>query len=206
MNLIEATLILAIAIIAIVAISYFLLHHVILSTITESQAKELILNDLQKSSPGATIILGNVTPSIYKGSWHVVVSIIKNYSSPCPSYYVYAYDYPRFGFIPTNINNYTGSCKVNGYSPGKPYLITSSPVAITFATSSNISSVASFINKYGYANVSAYAEFYNETKIENASYTDVWLVNYTSKYAKQSVEVLLSQLNGTVLKVFNSSA
>ncbi|MEM0074453.1 MAG: hypothetical protein QXX70_00985, partial [Candidatus Micrarchaeaceae archaeon] len=155
MNLIEGTLILAIVIIVVIALLYFLFYHVIFATVTESQAVKLVMNDLQKSNPGAEVLLGNVTPSVYHGSWHIVVSLIQNYSSPCPDYYIYAYDYPKFGFVPTNINNYTGSCKVNGYSPGKPYLITSSPVAITWATSSNISSVVSFINEYGYANVSA---------------------------------------------------
>ncbi|MGC8676492.1 MAG: hypothetical protein ACP5T3_03200 [Candidatus Micrarchaeia archaeon] len=204
MNLIGATLVLAVLIIIVLLLLYFVFYPAIFEKVTESQAVSLVLNDLQKNST-YTVTLDNVSASQYAGSWHIVVSVVINATSPCPGYYIYAYDYPKFGFEYTVLNNYTESCIVNGYIPGKPFRIGSYPVAIAWTTSRNISSVVSYLKTFGYANVSVRAKFYNVTKLDNKTYDKVWLVNYAAAGAKHYVNALVSGLNGTVEGIFNST-
>ncbi|MGC8547505.1 MAG: hypothetical protein ACP5MC_00685 [Candidatus Micrarchaeia archaeon] len=205
MNLIEATLVLAVAIIVIATLVYFLFAHVLVSKVTENQAVALVEADIQKNYPGAEIQLTNVSPSVYRGSWHVVVSVITNATTPCPNYFVYAYDYPKFGFVPTNVNNYTSSCIIYGFTTSKPFIIASFPVAIARATSLNISSVINYIKQFGYSNVSVTASFMNTTKLENRNYTGVWLVNYTAKKANYSVIAAITQLNGSLIEAYEQA-
>ena len=203
MNLIEATFILALAVIIIILLLYFAISHFAPSKVTEQQATTLILNDLLKNYPYANVTLDNVTPSIYPGSWHVLVSVVFNATSPCPAYYIYAYDYPKFGFVPTNINNYTGDCVINGFTSNKTFLFTSYPAAITRATDLHLPQVQNYISEFGYSNVSVHASFFNYTKAENKTYANVWLVNYSAAKAKYAVYVMISQLNGTLIATYN---
>ncbi|MGC8628895.1 MAG: hypothetical protein ACP5T4_01660 [Candidatus Micrarchaeia archaeon] len=206
MNLIEATFALALLILGAIALVYFLFYHVIFSSVTQQQAVALVDADIMKNYPGAEILKQNVTSSASPGSWHIVAAVVVNGTSPCPNYFVIAYDYPKFGFVSTPVNNYTDSCIIYGYKPGN-YIVASFPVAIARATSLDIPSVIQYIKKYGYANVSVYATFYNTTKLSNLTYRNVWLVNYTAaaRHANYSVLVVLTQLNGNVTKVMNVS-
>ncbi len=200
MNLVEATLVLAVLVIIVVGIVYFVSSKGVLSRVTESQAVQLVISDLENKYPGGIINVTNVTPSQrYPGSWHIVLSLILNATSPCPDYVVYAYDYPAFTFVPTTVNVYTNSCRIFGFNSSLPYRIASAPVAITRATQLNISSVVAFIKSYGYSNVSAHAIFLPYVVVDGKNLTNVWQVTYSSPKSNYSVNVWLTQLNGTLV-------
>ncbi len=202
MNLVEATLVLVVIVLVAISILYLALSKGVLNRVTESQAVQLVTSDLENKYPGGIVNVTNVTPSArYPGSWHIVVSLVLNATSPCPNYVVYSYDYPAFTFIPTTVNVYTNSCRILGFNTITPFSIASAPVAIVRATQLNISSVDRFINTFGYSNVSTKAVFFPSYVIKGKNYTNLWQITYSSPKANYSVEVWITQLNGTLVSV-----
>ncbi len=200
MDLFSKTIAAAVVLVIIIFIGYFAASHVSFgSQVTEAQAEALVMHDLQNSNPGAVINVTNSTPSQYQGSWHIVTSVVLNATSPCPSYSIYSFDYPKYGFVYRVDNTYTDNCVVYGIAPGRGYVIGSYPVAITESYARNVSAVTGFVSRYGFGNVSVHATYYNSTVFYGTRYSDVWLVGYTAPKTNESVDVLLSQLNGTVL-------
>ncbi len=196
MDLLEKSVVFVVVIIAIVGAAFYLLssgvfgHHV-----TEQQATALVKYDMQNSNPGAEINITNVTPSQYAGSWHILASVILNATSPCPSYYIYSFDYPQYNFVYRVVNTYTDNCTI--YSgAGNQTVIGSGPAAITQSYDLHIPSVMSFVREYGYANVRTHAGYYGSIAYSGANYSDAWLVNYTSAKANTTVSVLVFT-NGT---------
>lgn len=205
MDLLSKAAAAAVIIVVVIFAGYFAISHVSFGQqVTEAQATSLVLHDLQNSNPGAIINITNVTASQYSGSWHVVASIVTNATSPCPSYYIYSFDYPKYGFVYRVENTYTSNCVVYGTGSQSGYAIGSYPVAITDSYDLNLSIVSGFIGKYGLANVAVHATYYNTTVFYGKSYHGVWIVNYTAPSSGQYVEVLLSQLNGTALSTYGS--
>ncbi len=107
--------------------------------VTEAQALSLVEGDVQNANPGVLINVTNVTPSQFPGSWHILMSVILNATSPCPSYYIYSFDYPKYGFVYNIENTYTSNCIVYGLMQNKSYIIASYPVAVVRAYSFNAS-------------------------------------------------------------------
>ena len=92
MNLVEATLVLVVIVLVAISILYLALSKGVLNRVTESQAVQLVTSDLENKYPGGIVNVTNVTPSArYPGSWHIVVSLVLNATSPCPNYVVYSY-------------------------------------------------------------------------------------------------------------------
>lgn len=200
MDLLSKTVIVAVAMVVIIFAGYFTLSHVSFGQqVSEAQASSLVFHDLQNSNPGAIINISNVTASTYAGSWHIVTSVITNSTSPCPSYFIYSFDYPKYGFVYRVDNTYTSNCNVYGITPGKAFDVGSYPVAITESYDQNVSAVRNFVSKYGFDNVVVTASYYNSTSFNGTNYSGVWLVSYAAANSNQTVEVLLSQVNGTVL-------
>jgi hypothetical protein len=200
MDLLSKAIIAAVIIVIIIFAGYFAISHVSFGQqVTEAQATSLVLHDLQNSNPSAVINITNVTPSQFPGSWHILASIVTNATSPCPTYLIYSFDYPKYGFVSTVDNIYTSNCTVHGITPGKGYIIGAYPMAITESYLKNVSVVNNFISRYGFNNVVVTATYYNSTTFSGESYHGVWLVDYTAPNSNQTVEVLLSQVNGTVL-------
>ncbi len=200
----KVTLAVAVTILA-VFIAYYAISHASLSQqVTEAQATSLVMHDLQNSYPDAVVNITNVTPSQYTGSWHILVSIVLNATSPCPSYYIYSFDYPKYGFVSRIDNTYTSNCNV--YGTGSGYAIGSYPVAITesYLLRNNLTALDGFINKYGFSNVVVRARYYNSTVFHGKRYAQVWVVNYTAVSSTQYIDVLLSQLNGTAVSIYAS--
>ena len=168
------------------------------SQVSAQQADSLVLHYLENTIPNSTINITNTTPSQYPGSWHITTSVITNYTSPCPSYLIYSFDYPKYGFVFRVDNTYTSRCQIYGTKSGNT-LVGSYPVAITLSYLDNISTVKSFISKYGFSNVKVNALYYNSTTYIGKKYSNVWMIDYTYPNATKNVSVLISQINGTVL-------
>jgi len=200
MDLLSKAILAAVVIVVIIFAGYFALSHVSFGQqVSQTEAESLVLHDLQNSNPGAIINITNVTPSQYAGSWHIVSSVVENATSPCPSYYIYSFDYPKYGFVYRVDNTYTSNCTIYGIIPGKSYTISSYPTAITESYISNISVIKAFVGKYGFGNVVVKALYYNYTSYLGVNYTGVWSVEYSAPGTNQTVSALISQVNGTLI-------
>ncbi|MCL5786598.1 MAG: hypothetical protein M1520_00115 [Candidatus Marsarchaeota archaeon] len=206
MDLLTKAVIVAVVIAVVIVSAYYLLRQSSANQVTKAQATSLILDYLKNNYPGATVNITNVSSSVYAGSWYILASVISNSTSPCPSYSVLSFDYPQYGFVSRVENNYTGNCIVNGFANNhSSYIVASYPVAIALSHELNISSVNSYVQKAGYANVSVHATYYGAINYSNTSYQKVWLVDYSSSKLNYSVQVLLSQVGGNPLAVRNVS-
>jgi hypothetical protein len=125
-------------------------------------------------------------------------------SSPCPSYSIYSYDYPKYGFINRTENTYTRNCVIYG-AQNKSYIIASFPVAITWSYDLDVPQVLTFVKSYGFGNVTVNASYFSNTTVLGKNYTNIWLVRYASANANHTVSVLLSQVGGNLLLEYNSS-
>lgn len=174
---------------------------------TREQAVSFVLNDFNNNMPDSIINITNVTPSQYPGSWHIVASVITNATTPCPSYFIYSFDYPKFGFVYRVDNIYTDRCTIYGFSENKTNIITSYPVAITRSYNLNLTSVRNLVNKYGYDSIKVNATFYNAITLSGQNYTKVWIVAYGSRLDPINYTyVVLSQAGGNLLLSFNRTS
>ncbi len=206
MDLLVRAIVGAVVVIVILFGVYYALQNSVFQHVTQQQAAALVTSDLQRLYPGALINVTNNTPSNYSGSWHIVTSVILNSTSACPSYFVYTFDYPQFGFVYRVDNTYTNNCVIYGFNKNAPFIISSFPVAITRVYTLGIPNMVGFIDSSGFSNVNAAAHFFGSTNVLGKNYTNVWLVSYTSPSKNYSVYALLSQLNGTLLASYNASS
>ena len=206
MDLLAKTVVLAAVVIVILLGVYYALQSTILSHVSEQQAASLVTADLQNAYPSAMINITNERPSNYTGSWYIAASVVVNATSPCPSYYSYTFDYPKFGFVYRVQNTYTQDCRIYGLQQNSSFLLSSFPAAVTRSYTLGIPGVMSFVQQYGFHNVSVISHFYQSIDTHGMNYTKAWLVEYSAPRANHTVSVLLSQLNGTLLAAYNSSA
>ncbi len=192
MELLLKVLLGVVIVIAIVGVAFFALQGVFTPQVTQAQAQSLVLSDLQNSNPGAVVNITNSTPSQFPGSWHIVVSVVTNATSPCPSYYLYSYDYPKYRFVYTVVDIYTQNCDIYESSATGTYIISSYPVAITKATTMGIPLVVDYIAAYGAQNVTTHATYYPSLTVQNATFSDAWAVEYNAAAANDSVYAVIS--------------
>jgi hypothetical protein len=204
MDILARTLLALVAIVLVFfAIYYASSHYLPSSGVTEQQAVTQVQSFLQNNNPDSIINLTNVTPSEYPGSWHIEASVIRYPTSPCPSYYVYSFDYPKYGFVNRTESLYTANCTIYGLIPGTSYIIGSYPVAIARSYALNTSSVLMFVQTVGYDNTVVHATYYNQTYLQGANYSKVWIVNYSSPDTNKNVYSVISQTNGTFITTYN---
>lgn len=202
MELLMRVVVLAVIVIAVFLAAYLIVTSISpMSSVTKEQAENLVVGDLMSKYPGAEINITNATSSIYPGSWEIIVGIIVNSTSPCPSYFVDTFEYPKFGFVNRTQNTYTGDCKIQAYSQGQR--LYNSPVAITRAY--NVSGVKDYLGAFGFGNVTVTARNYTAAKLQGTDYSSIWLVNYSSARASYNFYVVLSQLNGSILNAYNNT-
>ncbi len=199
MDLLIRAIIAAIVVIAILSVVYYVLKGSLGQQVTKQQAESFITTDLLQTYPGSIVNVTSDTPSNYSGSWHIVVSVTENATSPCPSYFINVYDYPAFRLVSTPQNTYTSNCNIYVFSPNSAFKLGSSPVAIAWATK-RVPSVIKYISVFGMPNVNASAHFQS-----NATSGGTWVLTYSSRLANYSVRALLADTNGTLLNSYNAS-
>lgn len=209
MDLLFKSILAALVIAAVLVILFFAVQKFIPATVTQQQAVTLVLNDLKNVTPTARVNITNVTPSQYQGSWRIIASVVFNGTTPCPSYYIYSFDYPKYGFVYRLDNNYTNHCIVYGLQQNRSYILASYPVAIArsynLSQQGTIPSVANFVNLYGYRNVVVTASYYPSLNLSNTLYNRVWIVNYSAPTASYSVYTLITQVGGSFVLSYNKS-
>ncbi len=193
MELLAKVIVCAIVIVAMVFIGYYVAtsNMLMAQSVNSQQASALVKTDLMDLYPNANITLTEVVPSNYSGSWHVEAAVILNATSPCPSYSILSFDYPKFGFVSTKKDIYAQNCTPMNYSMGN--LIPNPQVATTLA--SGLASVKAYIVAYGAPNVTAV------TALSDNAY----IINYSTKRSSNYIVAILSQKNGSVLGVKSGS-
>ena len=213
MELLARVGIIAIIIIIIASLGFFIFKYAVKSgALTAQQAQQIVVRDLQLSHPNASISVVNVTNStLAPGSWDVFVSLVYNATKPCPTVYLEEYDYPATGLVPSIANLYTNRCViyglVNSSLPFYTYLITNPEIAIAKSFNSSFPSLASYNRTYGYGNIEVHAKHYQslnstQTPIHGQFY-DVWLVNYTASNAPFSQFVVMNS-TGSIIANYTS--
>ncbi len=215
MGLIRSVAILSLVIVAVIATAFgisSLLRGAQGQSVTQAQAEQFVLNDLRQSSPGADITIINVTSSTLKaGSWDVVVSVVSNATTPCPTFLTEQFDYPAVTLVPSVEDLYTSGCKVYGLANAPSYVISAAPVAITRAYDFGNSTILDYIGAH-MNDVVVHARLYT---VLNASATplarqfnDTWLINYSASGAPVSLHVLMDRSGISLLGMYtlNSTA
>lgn len=198
MDLLAKSIIAVVVVLLIIAVVYYLIMHFAVSQhVSEAEAISLIISDIKNSNPSAIVNVTNASPSQYPGSWHVVVSVVLNATSPCPNFYIYSYDYPKYGFVPRTENNYTSNCVVHGFSNSSNYIFASYPAAITRVYS--FPAAQAYINKFGFSNISTSAILLKNVTINGERFSNVWAVTYTSPRANYTERFFITQVGGNLI-------
>jgi hypothetical protein len=193
MELLAKVVICAIVIVVIVFVGYYVATSNLLMAqpVTSQQAAALVRTDLLDLYPNSNITLTEVVPSSYSGSWHIEAAVISNATSPCPSYSILSFDYPKFGFVSTKKNIYVQNCTPMNYSVGN--LVPNPQVATAIAY--GLSSMKAYLSMYGMPNVTAITAFSN----------NAYIINYSTRRSSNYIVAILSQKNGSVLSVRSGS-
>jgi len=171
------------------------------SHVTLTQALNNVTSYLKTSYPGASINITSINSSASAGSWSILASVITNSSRACPSYFVLSFDYPQYQFVSRVQNTYTSYvnesgtwvCKIGGLQSNAPYQVPSSPAAIALSYNVSTSPAKPFVAKYGYPNVTVYANYANSLVLDGVNYTNMYMVNYTSPLSNHTVSIVLNQ-------------
>jgi hypothetical protein len=205
MGLITTAVIIAVVAIAIVAgvllLTSYGPHQ---TTLTESQAEGLITKDLMSAYPGATIsIIPPVEYNSTQKSWAVTMSVAYNATRPCPSVQIVGFEYPALGLQPISESVYdqglSTNCKVASLTAPTNTNETAIVRAYYYSYTNSYAPVLSYINRFGYNDTVATAEFKggeNSSILGNES--NVWLVRYNAASANYSQYAILAQ-NGTII-------
>lgn len=207
MDLLSKTIIGVVILIAIIFGLYYLQSTGVFGTtsVTQTQAKTLVLNDLQNTFQNAAINITNISKSQYAGSWHIVASVITNSTSPCPDYSILSFDYPKYNFVYNVENIYTQNCIIYEKGLNQSSIISSYPAAITKSYDSNLITLSSYIEKYGFDNVTTSAVYFKHLLYKKQNYTNIWEINYTTPKSNQVISILLYESNGSILSVYNKT-
>ncbi len=213
MGLLKSVAILAIAVIIVVGVGVAVLELLRSSSshsVTSSQAVQFVTSDLKQASPTANITVINVSASKLKvGSWDVVVSLIYNSTSPCPTFLVEEFDYPAVTLVPSIEDLYTSVCQVYGLSNAPGFVISAPPVAITRAYMLRNPAILNYITDYGYNNTIVHARLgaisANSTPL-GMQFNDSWLINYSAVGARQSLYVIMDTSGTSVLGTYTQNS
>lgn len=197
-------LILALVVIA-SAVFLIFVHTTQAGPLTKQQAESLVLNDIISQNPNAAVTVVSASPSILaNNSWSIVLSIVYNGTKPCPTLFIQEYDYPALTFVNGTNNQYSKEynntpkgCIIYGLSTAPTYVISSPQIAIARSYGSNSSIINNYVGDFGYNNVNVYATFYPTISASmtplNQTYSNVWIVNYTTPIAHYNQYVILGQ-------------
>jgi hypothetical protein len=162
-------------------------------------AEQLVLNDVNKTYPGAIVSVINSTLSSENESGMLFLSVVINPTSPCPTLQIEHYNYQATHLVSTidniYINYVSGNCAVPvlsspGFTVGSSYVAT----AVAYNRSAW---VQHYVTVFGYNLTDAHSKYYpsmaaNLTPL-NTSFLNVWLVNFTASPASYSEYTVLNQ-------------
>jgi hypothetical protein len=188
MGLVKDITIAVVVLIVIFGIAFLFAHKQSSGTLSESQAMANVTKDLSETYLGANITILNIS-ELGNGNYSFIVRLLFNGTRACPTIYTNTYIYPGFTFVPIRYNSYVPG-RIGCTQPnGKPNQIASPYIAIGWATNQSIP-LLTYLNDYGYDNVSVKAKPYNAT--------GTWIVNYTADMANASSWCVALSENGAL--------
>jgi len=207
MDLIIKIGILVLIVVGVISVGWLFATHQSSSKLTQSQAEQLVLSDVKQSNQNATVSVVSVTNSTLEAnSWQIILSVIYNGTRPCPTLFIEGFDYPATGLVPSTDNLYTEGmpnplkegCTIYGLSSAPSYVISSPEVAIARSYNSTMApQLYTYVNDFGYNNTVVHATFYPELSATatptDASYSNVWIVNYSAVGSGYNDYVILAQ-------------
>jgi hypothetical protein len=209
MDLLEKVAVIAIVVIAVAALGFFLYSAVSGGALTEQQALQTVRNDEALKHPNANISVISVTPSTLKAnSWDMVFSIVDNGTRPCPALSIEEFDYPAFSLLNSTVNTYTKGCKVYGEASN----ISTPAIAIVESYNNTINGTSSeaardYVSTYGYNNTVVHARSFavlnSSTTPLDETLDNVWIVNYTATGASHSLFVIIGRSGSVVASYTN---
>ena len=176
------------------------------SKLTSNEALAIVEKDIKLNDPNSTISLLSISKSkITNNSWDMSFRVINRTKSVCPTLEIESYNYPAVSLAPTIISVYSKNCQIFASNTcGDPSSnITLYPIALACAYNSNNYTLNSYITQYGYKNITTVTNFDSNYVIpsKNISYTNVWILNYTSKIANFNLTVI-SNRDGSIINVY----
>ncbi len=209
MDLILKVGVLIVFLVVIFSAAWVLTSHPSSNKVTQSQAEQLVLNDVKQSNPNATVaVVSAMNSTLEKDSWQIVLSVVYNATRPCPTLMIEGFDYPATGLVPSTDNLYTKGCVIYGLSTAPSYVISSPEIAVVRSYTANSMAITHYVGTYGYNNTIVHAAFYsslgaNATPL-STQFSNVWLVNYSAGGTSYNLYAVLAQ-SGQVDGTYNSS-
>lgn len=167
--------------------------------LSEEQVKQLITEDLRANHPKADVI-SIVSTELKDGSWKVKGRVTYNSSTQCPERIHVTYDYPRFGFVPNPPEYITSNCLAcAGAKECKIAFEEQAIIASHTFTGANEVSQFVYTHPDAVASAGAYDNYFHKT--QNKTYSNIWLVEWSSPTTDTSYKTLLDKNTGTILNV-----
>lgn len=167
--------------------------------VTETAAKNFVLEDMQTKYPHADeweilSVEHNTTTSDGKPSYAIKGAVVLNLKSVCPERYHLYYDYPKSNFV-TWTETIASHCEV---CRGQSSCVIAFPEEAVIASYklSGSTRVSDYITSYPDAKPTV--QFLDSTE---DGMTNVWRVQWISPGATYSLVAFVSKANGSVLKV-----
>lgn len=170
--------------------------------LTEQDARKFFLEDLKEKYPAADVReitqITNLTTSEGKPYFQLQARVTNGIATPCPERIHVYYDYPPKNFVAQPPEYITKGCKVCLNEPSCPIAFPEEAI-IASHTYSEAADVAAFIKAN--ADAKATAEFASTYE----TYSDVWVVGWSSNSTGTGYKVVLSKAQNKVLEVTKAS-
>ena len=206
-----------VAIILLVIVYYVVGSHLLRNDAhpSEEQAVGFALDELRYSYPDSMIdvfSVTNMTLESGESTWKIMAKVVSGNNTACPNLIEVEFHYPKFGFV-TRERIITENCLVLGCR-NVPYCIIAYPeeaVLMPLDAERNPSIQPAIANYFesagGRANVTAQASYFESyLSGKNNTYSEVWVVAYSSPSLGYSLETVLNKTGGVVLEQYSKSA
>jgi len=192
--------------VAVLLVLAVVLAYVIFSSrheITKDEALRFVQEDLAAKYPAADY--GILAADKNGSSWSIKARVTFDAGTPCPSRLHTEYKYPEFGYV-VREDWITRNCQVcAGLAPEKCVLFFEEEAVIASHTRAGTERVSDYLRAHPDAVPDVH--FYGEEgySADRQTYTDVWLVGWSSKADYSSINVLLTKQPGNVLLVWGQA-
>src|SRR4029077_14010779 len=102
MELLVQVAIIVVVIVVIATAAYFIINLFGKqnASLTSDQAIQFVLNDFKSRAPNAIVTIINTSPSTLRsGSWKIILTVVRNSTTPCPNFTAQSFDYPATGLL-----------------------------------------------------------------------------------------------------------
>ena len=182
---------------------------------SQEQAVGFALDELRYTYHGATIDIfsvTNITLESGESTWKIMAKVVSGNSTVCPNLTEVEFHYPKFGFV-TRERAITQNCEVLGCRNVPDCIIAYPEEAVLMPLDGERNpSIQSALTSYfdsagGSANVTTRASYFPHYQGDgNTTYSEVWVVTYSSQSMGYSLEAILNKTGGVVIGQYSKGA